>query len=579
MIDKPLFYALISLLAGLLSAGCHPPQETGTGAPKLPAAASAHPTFAKEIAPILFEKCASCHRPGQSGPFPLLTYADAKKRSQQIAEVTARRYMPPWLPEPGHGDFVGDRRLTDAQIETIQNWAKEGAKEGDPSDLPPTPKWAEGWQLGKPDLIVKMPEVYMLPASGRDVYRNFVIPILVGETKYVSGVEFRPGAKVVHHAFMLIDKTPGSRRLDAEDPGVGFGGMDFPENASSPDGHFLSWQPGKVPQKEPDGLAWTLEKGSDLVLQVHMQTSGKPEKLQASIGFYFTDQPPAQKPFKIGLGSYALDIPAGKKDYTIKDSYKLPVDVQAMAALPHAHYLGKRLAGYAVLPDGSKKDLLLIKDWDFNWQGDYKYAEPVFLPQGSVLTMEYTYDNSAANVRNPNHPPRRVRYGPNTTDEMGELWLQLLPNSAADYKALDADYKNKALLDIIAYNKYRLKLNPKDAKAHLHLGKALMFQGKEPEAMKRFRQAAQYDPKYDEAHYYMGLMYRKENAPDQAAREFETVVRLNPQHGKAHGNLGLVYAQLGKIDAAEEQFRAALALDPTDTIARESLEELQRARR
>ncbi|HXG67520.1 MAG TPA: hypothetical protein VNO70_20630, partial [Blastocatellia bacterium] len=173
-------------------------------------------TFNKDIAPIIFRSCAECHHPGGSAPFSLLTYQDVKKRASQIALVTRNRYMPPWLPEPGHGDFAGERRLSDAQIKLIQQWVEQGAAEGAPAELPPAPKFNEGWQLGQPDMVVKMPEPYTLPADGSDVFRNFVIPAPVSSTRYVKAVEILPGNKqIVHHANLLIDRSQSSRRRDA----------------------------------------------------------------------------------------------------------------------------------------------------------------------------------------------------------------------------------------------------------------------------------------------------------------------------------------------------------------------------
>ena len=195
-------------------------------------------------------------------------------------------------------------------------------------------------------------------------------------------------------------------------------------------------------------LSWELRPNTDLVLQLHLHPSGKPEQVQPSVGFYFTGEPPTNTPFRLNLNPLTLDIPAGASDYSVEDNYRLPVDVELLGVLPHAHYLAKRMEGYAVLPDGSRHDLLLIKDWDFNWQGDYRYAHPVHLPKGTTLAMRFAYDNSSKNVRNPNHPPRRVRYGLQTTDEMAELWFQVLPRNLqhARHFPLDCDDRLHPLL-------------------------------------------------------------------------------------------------------------------------------------
>src|SRR5712671_6559836 len=334
-------------------------------------------TFHKDVAPIVLDQCAYCHRPGQSAPFTLLNYADVKKRAKLVADVTGRRYMPPWLPEPRYGDFAGVRRLTEDQLGVIQQWVAEGAVEGNPADGPPTPRWPEGWQLGEPDLVVKMPEAYDLAAEGKDVYRNVVIPIPLSERRYVKAVEFQPGnPKVIHHAFITVDQTRESRRLAEKQNPPGFDGMELPETAIMVAGQMLGWQPGKQAEATGEGLSWPLEKNSDLVLQLHLHPTGKPEQVQSAVGFYFTNQRPAKTPFRLYLPVWRIDIPAGARDYAVENSYVLPVDVDVLRVSPHAHYIAKEMQGYAILPDGTKRWLLLIKDWDFNWQGDYRYAQP-----------------------------------------------------------------------------------------------------------------------------------------------------------------------------------------------------------
>ena len=267
-----------------------------------------------------------------------------------------------------------------------------------------------------------------LAAEGKDIYRNFLVPIPTTERRNVKALEFHPGnSKVVHHAFIEVDATRQSRHLADQVSPPGFDGMQLPESVQMPGGQMLGWQPGKPPYVSPDGLAWVLEPNSDLVLQLHLHPSGKPEPVRSTVGFYFTETAPTNTAFRINLQRSTIDIPPGAKDYSIENRYVLPVDVSLLRILPHTHYLGKELQGYAILPDGTKQWLIRIKNWDFNWQGDYRYAEPVFLPKGTTLVMHFTYDNSADNIHNPSQPPKRVRYGLQTTDEMGELWFQALP--------------------------------------------------------------------------------------------------------------------------------------------------------
>src|ERR1700676_3341821 len=263
-------------------------------APKSPQDASkpdSQVAFNRDIAPILFHYCAACHRPGESGPFPLLSYKDAKSHARQIAAVTQNRFMPPWLPEPGEFKFADELRLSDAQITMIVHWMEQGAVEGAASDLPHTPVFAEGWQIGTPDLVIKADKPYQLPASGGDQYWNFIFRTPVNKTRWLKAIEIRPGdQRVVHHANVLVDRTESARAQESS-PGSGFGGMEIKieSEAFDPDSHFLFWKPGTAPYTEPPDMALRLDAGTDLVLNIHLQPSGKAEWIQPSLGLYFTE--------------------------------------------------------------------------------------------------------------------------------------------------------------------------------------------------------------------------------------------------------------------------------------------------
>ena len=305
--------------------------------------------------------------------------------------MTQRRYMPPWLPEPGFGDFVGERRLTDAQLSLIAEWVKQGTPQGVPADLPPEPHFTEGWQMGPPDLTVQMPQPYQLAASGGDIFRNLVLPVDLTDTKYVRAIELRPGNKrVVHHANIWIDRRQSLRKRDGEDGQLGFPGMEIlPEarsDAFDPDSHFLFWKPGTVLEPAPDDMSWRLDPSTDLILNMHLQPSGKEETLQPTIGFYFASQPPRRHPMLLQLEhDGALDIPPGAADFSITDHLKLPVSLEVLAIYPHAHYLGKHIEAWATLPDGDRRWLIKINDWDINWQAVYTYRQPVRLPKGTMV--------------------------------------------------------------------------------------------------------------------------------------------------------------------------------------------------
>lgn len=479
--------------------------------------------------------------------------------------------MPPWLPDSRPGEFLHQRGLSVEQIGLIQQWFTDGMPEGAAEDLRAPPKWNEDWQLGQPDLVVRLEQPYTLPPDGKDVYRNLVIPVPLTSRRYVQALEFRPGSRTVHHVFIRVDRTRNSRRLDAMDPEIGFDGMDAPKTAESPSGQYLSWQPGKLALRSAPGLGWALEPGADLVLQCHLKPNGKSEPVQPTVAFYFTDQAPTNTPFQLPLNSFTIDIPAGAKETLVEDSYVLPVDVDIIGVLPHAHYLGRKLEGLAVLPNGKTGWRFLVPEWDFNWQGDYQYAKPVPLPKGTTLRMRYTYDNSINNVRNPNQPPRRVQYGVNTTDEMGELWIQLLPHNKEDSVILTRDYSRKAFLEVIAFNEYRLRKNPKDAKALSNIGAAEMGLGRSQDAFQHFQQATQLDPALEDPHYYLGLIFRTRNRVKEAQLEFEATLASNPDHGKAHGNIGLLMLEQKNLVQAEKHFREALRVNSSDPVANDSL--------
>jgi hypothetical protein len=396
--------------------------------------ASSPATFSETIAPILYENCVTCHRPGEAAPFALISYEDARKHGKQIAKVTGSRYMPPWRAAHGYGEFADERRLTDAQIATIAEWVKAGMPEGDPGRMPKLPAFPDGWHLGTPDLVLQMPAAFELPASGPDIYRNFVIPTHVAENKWVRAVEFRPRArKAVHHVLFAYDASGAAAKQDGKDGRPGFGGMGTVGigGVAGASGPLGGWAVGATPAFLPAGAALPLPKGSDLVLQMHFHLTGKPETEQATVGIYFTDTPPERKlwsvqvPALFGFGA-GIDIPAGEKNYVIDDSLTLPVDMRALFVGAHAHYLAKEMKATATLPDGTTQPLLWIQDWDFNWQDRYFYKTPVMLPKGTRIDVRLTYDNSADNPRNPNPTsPKRVTWGEQSFDEMGSVSLAM----------------------------------------------------------------------------------------------------------------------------------------------------------
>jgi mono/diheme cytochrome c family protein len=404
-------------------------------------AGPAAPTFSRDIAPILYQNCVVCHRQGASAPFPLLSYADASKRARQIALVTERGLMPPWKAEPGYGEFANARRLTAAQIAAIRTWAEQGAPEGDKADLSPLPAPTTEWRLGKPDKIVRMPDFYVVPPGGPDLMRCFVVPMNLQQDVWLRAVEFHPGnPRVVHDALMFLDSTGLAARLEAQLRTVGYASMGGP--GMIPGSPYSEWMPGALPTFLLPGVARLVRKGTDLVLLTHFHPDGKPETELSTIGLYLSKTPPDRQLAVAPLASKGIYIKAGQRNYRVRASFTLPVDVEAVGILPHAHYLCTQIQSSAILPNGVEQPLLWIKDWDYDRQDVYQYSHPVVLPAGTRLTAEFTYDNSANNLRNPSSPPRFVMWGARMMDEMASLWIQVLPRRASDLPKL-----NKAIME------------------------------------------------------------------------------------------------------------------------------------
>jgi len=304
--------------------------------------------------------------------------------------------------------------------------------------------------LGQPDLVVRMNEPFEIPADGPDVFRNFAIQLNLSEDKWVQAIEFRSSANASHHALYFLDQTGAAVKADEADPRPGFAGMNFVggggvlarARGGAGAGAGLAarlggWAVGGTARRLPEGLARPLPKGSDLILQMHFHPTGKVEREQATIGFYFASAPPKRTLTALQMppvfGALAgIDIPAGEKRYVIKDSFTMPIDVDVIGGSGHAHYLATEMHMTATLPDGGKQELFGIPDWQFNWQEGYYFAKPVRLPKGTRLDVEIAYDNSSANPNNPNTPPKRVRWGQQSTDEMGAVTIEIVPVAERD---------------------------------------------------------------------------------------------------------------------------------------------------
>jgi len=562
----------------------------------LSAAAVAAPTFTADVAPLLATHCVTCHRPDGAAPFSLQTFEEVRPRARQVASALRRRTMPPWKPANPPGTFLGERRLTDDEIAVVQRWVARGAPEGDARGRSRFAAPPLDWQLGTPDLVLRLPSPYMLEPKGREQMRNVVFPVGLTETRYVKAWELKTTApRVVHHATLVVDSAATARRLDAEDPAVGYEGL-LPLSAQSPDGYFLGWTPGHRPSVSRSDLAWRLMPGSDLVALLHLRPIERAERVDVQVGLYFTDAPPSRVPAMIRLNRQDLDIPASDAQFVAVDRYTLPVDVELHAVQPHAHYLARRIRGVAKLPDGRTTTIIDIPQWDFHWQDAYRFREPIVLPAGAELLMEWTFDNSTANRANPTQPPRRVTYGQRSTDEMADLWLQVVPRDPAALPSLvahlrrkllpqhivgyrmmiQADRDNAALHDDLALLQLEagdlvaasaefaetVRIRPTSAAARYNLGNVLLLRGQATDAEGHFRASLARDPTYGLAHQGLGLALRAQGRLTESRSALDAALRLLPDDADVNYNVGVVQSALGRFGPAIEAFRRALAARP-----------------
>lgn len=380
-------------------------------------------TFSEHIAPIIWKHCVSCHRDGEIAPFSLTNYEEVAENALTIAAVTKSRFMPPWKPTQ-YARYADERGLTDDEIQILADWAAAGAPQGDPSKTPPLPVFPKGSQLGIPDLVLSMPEEFTVKADFKDEYRNFVIPFSFSSDKNISAVEFRPGnPAVVHHVLMWIDTTGKARKMDAADPlpgYSGFGGAGFDDAIVLP----AAWVPGAVPRFFPDKMGVRIPKNADLVMQIHYAPSGSVQKDQSTVNIFYSDDKSIRQIREATINPQ--NLAGGNSSFLVKaetiNRFKgvldVPYDFSLMSIAPHMHLIGTKAKSYAITPKGDTIKLIAIDDWDFNWQGSYTFKKLIKIPKGAKVYYEAEYDNTANNPLNPNNPPRVVRWGENTTDEM-----------------------------------------------------------------------------------------------------------------------------------------------------------------
>ena len=546
---------------------------------------------AAEVAAIVRDRCVSCHRRGGDAPFSLESIDDIRQRAATIVAVTKSRYMPPW--KPVDGDFIGSRRLTDREIAAIEKWVQAGSI-GD-SESSPSRRSPEGAKSDAvaPDLELKLP-TYTLRADGPDVFRNFVVSIPPGSTRWVRGMQFRPGSRAVHHANIRVDATAASRRLDDDDPAPGYEGI-IARSADFPDGQFLGWTPGQIAPALSDDSAWRLRGGTDLVVQLHLRPTGATEQIAPTIAFYFGDRGPARTPVMIRLGKQDIDLPPGAVGQ-INEVFALPVAVNLIAIQPHAHYRARSVTATASPPKARRQTLIRIDDWDVNWQDRYVYASPIRLPAGTRLSITYEFDNSLANPRNPDRPPTRARWGWRSTDEMADVWFQVTTDSDEDRARLAQEISirmltqdaigSEVLLErepdhinlrndaaqihlalgrpdkALTHFEHVRKLQPSSAAAWFNEGTALEALGRRADAIDRYTSALRLDANYSPAHNNIGALALKEGRIEEARLSFERAVSSDPANADARANYGLTLLAAGRTDQGLAQITDAVDRKP-----------------
>ncbi|MEK7469398.1 MAG: redoxin domain-containing protein [Planctomycetota bacterium] len=374
-------------------------------------------TWAKDVAPIIYQNCVQCHRPGQIGPMPLVDFNHVSAFAQEIKSAVVDKRMPPWKPVAGRA-MHGERKLTQEQIDTVVKWVDEGTPEGNPKEEPALPEFKSDWVLGEPDMVLDAGVDFEVRA-GPDLYWHFLMPTKWTEDKWVSAVEVMPGnPRIVHHVLNYIDQTGTAERLDADEEGIGYsGGGAWP--GFLPTGEMGGWTPGFFARPLPDGVARKLPKDSTLVLQIHYNNpTGKMQKDRTKIGLHFAKGPVKQRLYQARIINPWFRIPAGESEWEVRASWPVSRNITVISVMPHAHLLAKKTSMVAETPRGKKIPLVEIADWDFKWQDTYHFAEPLHLKGGSRVELTFAYDNSEENPRNPHSPPKNIRWGENTSDEM-----------------------------------------------------------------------------------------------------------------------------------------------------------------
>ncbi len=381
-------------------------------------AAAAVPTFTKDVAPILYKNCATCHRAGEIAPMSLISYQDARPWAKSIRQYVSEGKMPPWHASQPPGYFLNDRRLSDQDKNTLISWVDGGAPEGNPKDLPPVPHFAEGWQIGKPDLVLSIPKPFAVPPDGTIAYQYFTVPTNFTEDKWVQAMEIKPGVRsVVHHIIVYMKEPAGTPYVDGFNQVLPrLPHMNRP-GGGGPGVMLAAVAPGAPPMVFQQGEAVRIPAGSSLVFQIHYTANGKGAMDQSSIGLIFAKQAPEREIHTAAFMDPMMKIAAGVADQAVDTAIEFPEDAHITAMVPHTHLRGKSWEYRLIYPDGRSEVILTVPHYDFNWQTWYTFATPLAVPKGSRLEATAHYDNSVNNPSNPN-PKVDVHWGDQTWDEM-----------------------------------------------------------------------------------------------------------------------------------------------------------------
>ncbi|MEO2161633.1 MAG: redoxin family protein [bacterium] len=364
-------------------------------------------TFTRDVEPILQERCQACHRPGQIGPFSLMSYKDAASRSRMIAEVVEQRRMPPWHADQRYGSFANDRSLSEEQIATITTWVSEGSKKGQSADSPPEVEWTEGFTMKNPDSILSIPKAMEVPAEGVLEYQYVTTETDYGEDVWVQRVELSPGnASVLHHALVYI--IPKGRSASM-----------FNRLSSA----LVNWVPGSMAKVNPEGSATKIPEGASLLWELHYTPNGKATTDRTSMALDFTEEPPDRETRFTIFADFRINVSAENPHHIEEHTMRFRNDARLVSLRPHMHLRGKSWTYEVTFPDGRNEILLSVPNWDFNWQTEYFFTEPIDVPKGTVLSSRAIWDNSEDNPLNPD-PTVSVRYGRQSFEEMMNGWVK-----------------------------------------------------------------------------------------------------------------------------------------------------------